>query len=196
MINNKRKAGVFLFSFGMLLILCAAVLCCINIYSIEKAEKASDNIAAKFEEQLLLNESAEHDNDEPLPPTELIINGKSYIGILSIPSLDLQLPIRSELSYSELVESPCCYHGGIKSGDLVIAAHNYPSHFRYLHRLSNDEYVYFTDAVGCVTKYAVIQTEILAPDEVERMTNGEYDMTLFTCTPGGGARLTVRCMQV
>jgi hypothetical protein len=27
------------------------------------------------------------------------------------------------------------------------------------------------------------------------MTDGEYDLTLFTCTYGGKSRVTVRCME-
>ena len=50
------------------------------------------------------------------------------IGILEIPALDLNLVI-SSWSYSSLRLAPCRYSGSAYKGDLVIAAHNYQSHF-------------------------------------------------------------------
>ena len=51
------------------------------------------------------------------------------IGILEIPALDLELPVISSWSYSSLRLAPCRYSGSAYKGDLVIAAHNYQSHF-------------------------------------------------------------------
>ena len=57
---------------------------------------------------------------------------------------------------------------------------------------SGDEIV-FTDILGNVWKYSVIATEILRPSDVDILTNGEYDLTLFTCTYGGHTRVALRC---
>lgn len=38
------------------------------------------------------------------------------------------------------------------------------------------------------------EIEILSPDAVEEMTEGNGDLPLFTCTLDGGSRVTVRCV--
>lgn len=62
------------------------------------------------------------------------IEGEDYIGILEIPSLEIVLPVMAEWSDSNLKIAPCRYHGSAYSGDLVIAGHNYRTHFGALWR--------------------------------------------------------------
>ena len=128
--------------------------------------------------------------------TEVMIDGYGYIGYLSIPSLNLELPVMSEWDYARLRISPCRYFGSTKTGNLVIAAHNYTRHFGLLSELSPGNTVYFTDMDGIVTRYTVAEVDVLAPTDVEKMTDGKYELTLFTCTYGGRSRVTVRCDQV
>ena len=40
-----------------------------------------------------------------------------------------------------------------------------------------------------------VQVETLAPTAVDEMTGGDWDLTLFTCTYSGQARVTVRCVK-
>ena len=42
--------------------------------------------------------------------------------------------------------------------------------------------------------YAVSGTEQLPGTAIEEMKSGDWDLTLFTCTIGGAARVTVRCV--
>lgn len=64
------------------------------------------------------------------------------IGILEIPALDLELPVISSWSYSSLRLAPCRYSGSAYKGDLVIAAHNYQSHFGGLRTLPEGSEVF------------------------------------------------------
>lgn len=115
------------------------------------------------------------------------------IGILEIPALDLELPVISSWSYSSLRLAPCRYSGSAYKGDLVIAAHNYQSHFGGLRTLPEGSEVFFTDAVGNRFSYYVAVTEALTPWSVDNMTSGEWPLTLFTCTLDSQNRVTVRC---
>ena len=128
--------------------------------------------------------------------TVVEIKGEKYIGYVSIPELNLELPVMAEWSYRKLRKSPCHYAGSTKTDDLVIFAHNYSRHFGRLNRLSLGDEVIFTDMNGVITKYQVVDTDELSAYAVEEMTAGEYDLTLFTCTYGGRARVTVRCDRV
>lgn len=124
---------------------------------------------------------------------EIVIDGDSYIGYLSFPRFELELPVMSGWSDSKLQISPCRYTGTLVTNDLVIMAHNFARHFGQISELSAGDVVYFTDVNGSTTVYEVIVREILPPDAIEDMTAGEFDLTLFTCTYGGANRITVRC---
>jgi sortase A len=125
--------------------------------------------------------------------TEVEINGHAYIGYLTIPRLELELPVMADWSYPKLQISPCRYTGSVRGEDLVIMAHNYASHFGGLTKLPAGDSVIFTDMDGIVTVYEVVAQDILDPYAVEEMTSGEFDLTLFTCTYGGKSRVTVYC---
>ena len=43
--------------------------------------------------------------------------------------------------------------------------------------------------------YEVSRVEQLERTAIEEMESGDWDLTLFTCTVGGAARVTVRCQQ-
>lgn len=125
--------------------------------------------------------------------TEVEIDGHNYIGYLSIPSLELELPIMADWNYKKLNIAPCRYTGTVKGEDLVLMAHNYKRHFGKLSELAEGDLVVFTDMDGEVTQYEVVAQDILMPTAVEEMTSGEFDLTLFTCTYGGRSRVTVYC---
>ena len=131
--------------------------------------------------------------EEDKKMTEVEIDGNLYIGYLSIPALNMELPIMSDWSYAQLQIAPCRYHGSIRGEDLVLMAHNYRSHFGYINRLESGDQVIFTDMDGKTTVYTVVGQDILDPSAVEVITAGEYDLTLFTCTYGGASRITVYC---
>lgn len=124
------------------------------------------------------------------------INGWDYSGVLEIPSLGLSLPVISQWSYQALKVSPCRYYGSAYTDDLVLAAHNYNSHFGSLKNLKAGDPVTFIDMDGNVFEYQVDIIETLMPDDVEEMINGQWDLTLFTCTLGGQYRVTVRCSKI
>lgn len=118
------------------------------------------------------------------------------IGILSIPVLELELPVLTDWSYVKLRKAPCHYYGSYYAPDFVIAAHNFPSHFGRLSQLQAGDLVLFTDVTGQVYGYEVILLETLPPTATEEMITSGFDLSLYTCTPGGGSRVTVRCNTV
>lgn len=134
--------------------------------------------------------------EEDKEMTEVEINGNQYIGYLSIPVLGLELPIMSSWSYPRLNIAPCRYTGSVRGEDLVLMAHNYSSHFGKLSQLDLGDMVEFTDMDGVITRYEVVGKDVLDPAAVEEMTSGDFDLTLFTCTYGGGSRVTAYCNRI
>ena len=121
------------------------------------------------------------------------IDGKDYVGVISIPTINRELPVFNDWNYTNLKTAPCRYTGSAYLDNMVICAHNYDIHFGSLKYLSYGDTLTFTDMDGNVFTYKVIEIETLDPYAVEEMTTGDWDLTLFTCTVGGATRVTVRC---
>ncbi|MCD8159319.1 MAG: sortase [Clostridiales bacterium] len=115
---------------------------------------------------------------------------------MSIPALELELPVIKNWSYAGLKTAPCCYSGSAASNDLVIAGHNYNTHFGRLKYVREGGEVIFTDINGSVYKYETYSTETLAPTAIEDMISGDYPLTLFTCNYSGQARIALRCLRI
>lgn len=127
-----------------------------------------------------------------------VIDGNTYIGILEIPALGLELPVMSEWSYPNLKISPCRYKGTVADKNIIIAAHNYNTHFGRLKELYGGEDIIFTDMAGYPHYYEVAEIIEINGTDIEAMDFGSedsWDLTLFTCTLGGQSRVTVRAVE-
>ena len=185
-----KKSGVILISLGAVLILAALLLLLYN--------RSEDRRAGQEAESLLEDaRSAMAANADPEPqeePAEEITY--DYAGVIAIPDLSLELPVIDRWSYDRLKVAPCRQSGAAPDGDLVIAAHNYKSHFGYLDRLQPGASVIFTDMEGTVYRYVVEEIRRLEPEDAEDVSSvfsSEYPLVLYTCTPGGKARVAVFC---
>lgn len=132
--------------------------------------------------------------DMEMPEVE--VDGQMYIGVLTIPAIELQLPVISQWSLPKLKIAPARYMGSAYQDNLILLAHNYSTHFGTLRDLTMGDQVLFTDMAGNVFEYTVAEMETLRPNESRKMIESDYPLTLFTCTPGGQMRLTVRCDRV
>ena len=56
--------------------------------------------------------------------------------------------------------------------------------------------VYLTDMEGSRFSYRLLEQEILLGTDVAAMEEGDWDLTLFTCTIGGQYRVTLRFEEV
>ena len=77
---------------------------------------------------------------------------------------------------------------------MIVVGHNDSSHSGNLKQLHEGDAVFFEDADGNRFHDEVAEIEILSPDAVEEMTDGDGDLPRFTCTLDGGSRVTVRCV--
>lgn len=194
------RKGEALFCLGALMIAAALGLALYNLSRQAAAGKSSESGLRKLTETVAERRTEQAAAEKELYPNlempVVTIDGYDYIGWIELPALELTLPVMSEWDAARLKIAPCRYSGSVYSGDLVIAAHNYASHFGRLSALSPGDEVIFTDADGREFRYAVADAEILPPTAVEEMTAGEWPLTLFTCTYGGRTRLTIRCDEM
>ncbi len=216
---KANRIGTWLILGGLLLVAAALLLAGYNLREeVQAADAASDALQQILsevrpqEEAVQSTESDQQDNlanEETIPSLDIPaylrdpnmemptaqINGQDYIGVVEIPALELSLPVISEWSYPRLKIAPCRYQGSAYLNDLIIMAHNYKSHFGTLLSLKIGDTVYFTDMDENVFAYEVVELETLGGTDVEEMTTGDWDLTLFTCTVGGKTRVTVRCVR-
>lgn len=202
----RRKFGILCMLTGAALVLGAFFLFVHNQKETRDAEAHAESLIPIIQEEItqaLQTVSAEQMVPENTPVellqpedlimTEKVINGYAYIGYLTIPELNLELPVMSNWDSSRLQISPCRFTGTLRGKDLVIMAHNYTSHFGRLSKLSEGSKIHFMDMDGNLWVYSVVAMDILDAEAVEEMTAGEYDLTLFTCAPNRTQRITVRC---
>lgn len=117
----------------------------------------------------------------------------AFLGVLSVPAVSLTVPVLAEWSYYYLTLAPCRDCGSVETGDLVIAAHNYDTHFGRLSRIAPGDSVYFTDMAGSTTEYAAASVEQRDPSDAEGVRDSGYPLVLYTCSWDCTARVTVFC---
>ena len=174
-----------------------------NQWDSTRAEKAADRVLTQLEESIAEPRTVyPGDAAEPTADTEMpvgTIDGYDYIGYLSIPSIGLALPVMQQWSYPGLKIAPGRYSGSLYTDDLVIAGHNYARHFSPLTQLTLGTEVLFVDMNDNTWHYAVSDTEVLQPTQIEEMAvktpENNWDLTLFTCTTTGQARYALRCVR-
>jgi len=199
----KRKIGASCMILGAVLIAAALSLFISNEKEAEQAgQMARESLVAlvdEMEEQQGQSVSGEWVMNETemnlveMTMEEVEVDGNRYVGVISLPTLELELPILAEWNYELLQIAPCLYSGTIYTNDMVLMAHNYESHFGRIDELKVGDEIRFMDVSGEVLRYEVVARDVLGPTAVEDMTSGAFDLTLFTCTYGGAERVTVRC---
>ena len=191
----KHKGKGLIFT-GLLLIAAALFLTGYNLFDQMRAQRSAAQAAAQLAERLPQTRQTDVPDYLLTPEMEMpveTIDGVDYVGVLRIPSLALELPVISQWSYPNLKIAPCRYTGDTYEDHLILAGHNYQSHFGMLKELLPGDLVRFTDVDGNIFSYSVETTEVLGKNDVEELEEGDWDLTLFTCTIGGKTRVTVRC---
>lgn len=190
----RKTIGRGLIIAGVVLLLAAVGLYVYNRWEDTQAGEEAKQVAQELEKKV---EETVPDSEELLSPELPVveINGYEYVGYVSIPAIGIDLPVMSEWSYPKLKISPCRQFGSSRTDDLVIAAHNYETHFGKIGTLSASDSVIFTDMDGIENRYVVEKVEILDPTEVDAVQNSGYPLVLYTCTYGGQTRIVVFCSR-
>lgn len=206
--KSNKKLGAVLITLGILMLLSAAAVVVYNTRQDKQSGEISREILSELKQEIpdveRSGKDVSADGTEPLkdsssePQEEKIqLDDRYYVGIVSIPSLDIELPVLSYWNYPDLQVSPCRYAGTVADGNLIIAAHNYSSHFGKIGDLSSGDEILFTECGGEVHRYLVEQTQLIDGHDIDSMFDGDedWDITLFSCNWSGSERVTVRAVE-
>lgn len=198
----SKKSGTILILLGAVLILSALSLALWNHAEDQMAGSQSANALDQLRDHVsaaVLTGAPEISSETTLPKTRpsemetITMDGYEYIGYLAIPALELELPVMAQWDYARLQIAPCRESGSTTTNDLVIAAHNFDSHFGRLRQLQPGDMVTFTEVDGFLNSYCVETCQILQPEQVEDVLLSGYDLVLYTCTKGGTTRVVLYC---
>ena len=206
----SKRLGRFCMITGTVLVVSALSLALWNRNTDIKGKEASQKVLVVLSEEIAENQAENEKIEENMGTptgddlfaeyeeeikTETIVevDGNGYLGVVTLPALDIELPVMSEWSYPGLKKAPCRYKGSYISDDMIICAHNYNSHFGGIRNMNTGDPVDFTDCEGNVYNYEVVQIDEINGGDIEAMEAGEWELTLFTCTYGGKSRVTIRC---
>ena len=205
----RKVFGICCIILGICCLIASVGLIAYNHREEEYAQHTSENILKDVRENIpdITRDNPTLEDIQPVDSEEILVDipqemptakvkGYDCIGILSIPVLELELPVLTDWSYQKLKIAPCLYFGSCYEKDFVIAAHNYQSHFGRLSALQPKDLILFTDIAGKVYCYEVVLLETLPGTATEEMITSGFDLSLYTCTPGGASRVTVRCNAV
>ncbi len=193
----KSRMGALCMILGALLVASSVGLFLYNQWDAKRAEEASAKVLTELVASEPEDPARQTPESQEREMTVVTIDGYDYIGYVSVPSLELDLPVMAQWSYEGLKIAPGRYSGSVFTGDLVIAGHNYAKHFSPIKQLREGDEVDFIDMDGEVWIYQVSGVETLEPTQIEEMTTAtqtdDWDLTLFTCNAGGRTRCAVRC---
>lgn len=192
--KKSKKTAVILIGIGLFFILSAVLLWGFNEITSYRVAQETAKILSNLENHMLEDISVPTEAADGTMPTRTA-NGMNIVGVVSIPTLEIEVPVAAEWSYENLRKCACWYSGTAKDGRLIILAHNYNRHFGNLKNAAVGDEVQFMDVNGTLYLYNVTAIEILAKNELDKLTASESDLTLFTCTYGGQNRIVVRCMK-
>lgn len=206
---------------GAALILAALSLVLYNFYHENESKKAMDKALVLLEKEIpsqpqdnsspfdvfdspeependVGEERSEEVSETPEEEETVELDGKLYLGIISLPTLEQKFPVIKGWSYGDMNVAPCQYAGSRSGRDLIICGHNYAGFFDKLENLNSGDEVIFTDINGNNYYYEVSYSELISGWDSNAMFRGakeDWDLTLFTCTWSGYSRVTVRCVR-
>lgn len=202
--NNKKshlKKYFLKFQFFICLFACIGVSAyyLFYLYNNDKKEKLSEKLVDNFNITNLYN-----DNNYTATKTLYETNNNSFyvIGLIEIPSININYPILSTINDDLLKIAPCRFYGPMPNeiGNMCIAAHNYNSYkfFSKIKNLKNGDIINIYDLSGRKISYAVYNSFEIDSNDLSctnQQTNEKKELTLLTCNNIKNRRRVVKAIE-
>ncbi|MEG0770141.1 MAG: sortase [Ruthenibacterium sp.] len=187
--KSRRRARLKLCA-GALLLIFAGGLCQKNSDDNARAKRACAAMLESAQAQIAA-QPPHADVRNPAVRNPAADDG--ILGILEIPALSLTLPVQADYSEALLQNAPCRYRADPGDTRLIVCGHNYKSQFGRLQTLVPGDAIIFTDSAGNARCYTAVAITTIAQDDPAALTDGTWDLALFTCTLSSIRRVLVRC---
>ena len=200
--KKSRNIVAFIFKIIGVILICSSLgLSIYNIVEDQQAKESSKEILDEVEENIV-----EPDNfiegvpdyvsspDKAMPTTK--VDNTKYIGVLTMNSIGIKLPVQEEWNFNKLRKSPARYKGSAYLNNLIIAAHSYRSQFGKINNLKIGDKVQFKDMEGNLFEYEVTSKETIHENDSSKLEEGNWDLTLFTCSLNTQYRVIVRLRKI
>ena len=190
-VMNKSKILIIL---GVLCLVCSFGLFGYNYYEDYQAKSHVDDVIQRiaFKEADMTYKQ--------IPEKQMsvsYVDDIGYVGILILEDFNLQLPIVANYDEALLKVAPCRFQGSVYLDDMIIAGHNYSSHFGKIGLLNYGCKITFIDMNNNKFHYVVSDILKIADYEYDKLVNDDYwDLTLFTCTLSRTSRIVIRCQKI
>ena len=107
----KKKTGTIFMIIGAVLVSSALLLFAYNQWDAKRAEKEALETVNQLKKNLNQDDGENQYIDSDGDMKIVTIDGYDYIGYISIPSINLELPVMAEWSYAGLKIAPGRYYG-------------------------------------------------------------------------------------
>lgn len=186
------KSKILIF-FGVICMLASLGLFGFNFYEDYEANKYVNHILDTLHFD-------EYDTTYQMVPNKEMnvsfVDDMGYIGVLKFKEFDLVLPINYQCNDDNLKKSPCCLEGSVYTNDIIIAGHNYSSHFGKIGLLQIGSEFSFVDMNQNEFHYQVIDLFKISGSDYQALKEGDWDLTLFTCTLSRSERIVIRAINI
>lgn len=163
-------------------------------YNDQVYDKENDEVTKNF------HELQEAQNQEQ--PIELQMQGHKVIGIIKIPTIDLEYPIIDKTTKETMRISISKFSGGEinEIGNVALAGHNNYSGtmFGKNKNLKIKDKIYLTDLTRRTIEYEIYNIFVTDPNDtsiLETEDKTKRELTLITCKNGRSERLIIKARE-
>ena len=188
----RRKPNLFLLA-GITLILVSCALVVVNQFRIRSGVSHCAELASRIEAALPPRSAGYVGiySDPNMPVLEL--DGTDWCGILEVPAYGLTLPIHGSWDKSAVTSYPCRFWGSVYDGSMILGGSDQNGQFAFCSQTNPGDYISITDMLGNEFRYQVARVDRSDSADFEKLSAGEYPLTLFTRSTFGLEYIIVRC---
>lgn len=121
------------------------------------------------------------------------LDGKDYVGILTVPAYDVRLPVYADWEPELVFQHPCRYMGSMHDGTLIIGGSDTPGQLDIMKQISMGDTVCMTDVTGARYRYEVAQIILTEDVSTQALCEGAYPLVFFARDTYGLHYTVVRC---
>ncbi|MBQ9690519.1 MAG: hypothetical protein IJV62_00175 [Eggerthellaceae bacterium] len=123
------------------------------------------------------------------------IHGTSYLGILEIPSMDIELAVQARWANKGYDNALGATQGWLEDERLAIEGRTATGQFLKLDTIAVDEAVYFTDMTGTKKAYRVFAIDTYDDAITTEEDDRAWDLAISAPDVFGTLRVSVKCMR-